>query len=167
MITQHPTWIATIGLPICGMRRTTKEKRGTGSYHLFYAFNMRWSFGTQTGAPSLRSLVAITHVRPTRQQVISIRGYHRPCISTLLRTAVQISTGVAGPTSALTPQHMPRVVSIQGRSCQKHHPILHPGPGLPTIILQWTGGRAVGHHSFEDFDRPILISGNLWCYLPV
>lgn len=28
-------------------------------------------------------------------------------------------------------------------------------PGFP-IILQWTGGRAGGHHSFEDFHQPIL-----------
>ncbi|KAF9768132.1 hypothetical protein IL306_014601, partial [Fusarium sp. DS 682] len=28
-------------------------------------------------------------------------------------------------------------------------------PGFP-IILQWTGGRAGGHHSFEDFHEPLL-----------
>ena len=28
-------------------------------------------------------------------------------------------------------------------------------PSFP-IILQWTGGRAGGHHSFEDFHQPIL-----------
>jgi fatty acid synthase subunit alpha, fungi type len=28
-------------------------------------------------------------------------------------------------------------------------------PDFP-IILQWTGGRAGGHHSFEDFHQPIL-----------
>eukprot|EP01135_Chromosphaera_perkinsii_P010233 Nk52_evm6s2062 gene=Nk52_evmTU6s2062 len=28
-------------------------------------------------------------------------------------------------------------------------------PSMP-IILQWTGGRAGGHHSFEDFHQPIL-----------
>jgi fatty acid synthase subunit alpha, fungi type len=26
----------------------------------------------------------------------------------------------------------------------------------PPIILQWTGGRTGGHHSFEDFHQPIL-----------
>ena len=30
-----------------------------------------------------------------------------------------------------------------------------PNPDFP-IILQWTGGRAGGHHSFEDFHQPIL-----------
>jgi len=24
------------------------------------------------------------------------------------------------------------------------------------ILLQWTGGRAGGHHSYEDFHQPIL-----------
>ncbi|TFK75163.1 fatty acid synthase [Pluteus cervinus] len=28
-------------------------------------------------------------------------------------------------------------------------------PGFP-IIMQWTGGRAGGHHSFEDFHQPVL-----------
>lgn len=28
-------------------------------------------------------------------------------------------------------------------------------PGFP-IILQWTGGRAGGHHSCEDFHQPII-----------
>jgi len=28
-------------------------------------------------------------------------------------------------------------------------------PKFP-IILQWTGGRAGGHHSYEDFHQPIL-----------
>ena len=28
-------------------------------------------------------------------------------------------------------------------------------PDFP-IIMQWTGGRAGGHHSFEDFQQPIL-----------
>lgn len=27
---------------------------------------------------------------------------------------------------------------------------------LSTIVMQWTGGRAGGHHSFEDFHQPIL-----------
>lgn len=30
-------------------------------------------------------------------------------------------------------------------------------PDFP-IILQWTGGRAGGHHSFEDFHQPILVT---------
>jgi len=33
--------------------------------------------------------------------------------------------------------------------------IAKANPGFP-IILQWTGGRAGGHHSFEDFHQPIL-----------
>ena len=28
-------------------------------------------------------------------------------------------------------------------------------PNYP-IVLQWTGGRGGGHHSFEDFHQPIL-----------
>jgi fatty acid synthase subunit beta len=28
-------------------------------------------------------------------------------------------------------------------------------PDFP-IIMQWTGGRAGGHHSFEDFHQPVL-----------
>ncbi|SJL13792.1 uncharacterized protein ARMOST_17240 [Armillaria ostoyae] len=30
-------------------------------------------------------------------------------------------------------------------------------PNFP-IILQWTGGRAGGHHSYEDFHQPILVT---------
>jgi fatty acid synthase subunit alpha, fungi type len=33
--------------------------------------------------------------------------------------------------------------------------IAKANPDFP-IILQWTGGRAGGHHSFEDFHQPIL-----------
>jgi len=33
--------------------------------------------------------------------------------------------------------------------------IAENNPTVP-IILQWTGGRAGGHHSFEDFHQPIL-----------
>lgn len=33
--------------------------------------------------------------------------------------------------------------------------IARSNPGFP-VILQWTGGRAGGHHSFEDFHHPIL-----------
>ncbi|CBF73431.1 hypothetical protein AN7873.2 [Aspergillus nidulans FGSC A4] len=33
--------------------------------------------------------------------------------------------------------------------------IAESNPGFP-IILQWTGGRAGGHHSYEDFHEPIL-----------
>ncbi|KAJ1823653.1 fatty acid synthase alpha subunit Lsd1, partial [Coemansia sp. RSA 2599] len=33
--------------------------------------------------------------------------------------------------------------------------IAQANPGFP-ILLQWTGGRAGGHHSFEDFHQPIL-----------
>ncbi|KAI8872143.1 fatty acid synthase [Ramicandelaber brevisporus] len=33
--------------------------------------------------------------------------------------------------------------------------IAKSNPDMP-IILQWTGGRAGGHHSFEDFHQPIL-----------
>jgi fatty acid synthase subunit alpha len=35
-------------------------------------------------------------------------------------------------------------------------------PGFP-IILQWTGGRAGGHHSFEDFHQPILATYRIKC----
>jgi len=27
---------------------------------------------------------------------------------------------------------------------------------LSTVVMQWTGGRAGGHHSYEDFHQPIL-----------
>ena len=33
--------------------------------------------------------------------------------------------------------------------------IAEANPEFP-IILQWTGGRAGGHHSFEDFHQPLL-----------
>ncbi|KAI9805514.1 MAG: hypothetical protein M1825_000765 [Sarcosagium campestre] len=33
--------------------------------------------------------------------------------------------------------------------------IANANPGFP-VILQWTGGRGGGHHSFEDFHQPIL-----------
>lgn len=33
--------------------------------------------------------------------------------------------------------------------------IARRNPGFP-VILQWTGGRGGGHHSFEDFHQPIL-----------
>ena len=33
--------------------------------------------------------------------------------------------------------------------------IADANPDMP-IMLQWTGGRAGGHHSFEDFHDPIL-----------
>ena len=33
--------------------------------------------------------------------------------------------------------------------------IAQANPGFP-VILQWTGGRGGGHHSFEDFHQPIL-----------
>ncbi|KAJ1970693.1 fatty acid synthase alpha subunit Lsd1, partial [Dimargaris xerosporica] len=33
--------------------------------------------------------------------------------------------------------------------------IAHNNPTMP-IILQWTGGRAGGHHSYEDFHQPII-----------
>ncbi|KAJ8058636.1 hypothetical protein OCU04_012812 [Sclerotinia nivalis] len=33
--------------------------------------------------------------------------------------------------------------------------IAHANPTFP-VILQWTGGRGGGHHSFEDFHQPIL-----------
>ena len=33
--------------------------------------------------------------------------------------------------------------------------IAKANPGFP-VILQWTGGRGGGHHSFEDFHQPIL-----------
>ncbi|KAJ7465338.1 hypothetical protein B0H11DRAFT_2240152 [Mycena galericulata] len=34
----------------------------------------------------------------------------------------------------------------------------HPSPANPDfpVILQWTGGRAGGHHSHEDFHQPVL-----------
>lgn len=33
--------------------------------------------------------------------------------------------------------------------------IANANPGFP-VIMQWTGGRGGGHHSFEDFHQPIL-----------
>ena len=33
--------------------------------------------------------------------------------------------------------------------------IAEANPEFP-IILQWTGGRAGGHHSYEDFHQPLL-----------
>ena len=33
--------------------------------------------------------------------------------------------------------------------------VAHSNPHFP-VILQWTGGRGGGHHSFEDFHQPIL-----------
>ena len=33
--------------------------------------------------------------------------------------------------------------------------VANANPGFP-VILQWTGGRGGGHHSFEDFHQPIL-----------
>jgi fatty acid synthase subunit beta len=40
-------------------------------------------------------------------------------------------------------------------SIQQVIDIARANPSFP-IILQWTGGRAGGHHSFEDFHRPML-----------
>jgi len=33
------------------------------------------------------------------------------------------------------------------------------------IIMQWTGGRAGGHHSFEDFHQPILVTYSVFAVM--
>ena len=38
--------------------------------------------------------------------------------------------------------------------------IASSNPDFP-VIMQWTGGRAGGHHSYEDFHQPILVTYRL------
>jgi len=40
------------------------------------------------------------------------------------------------------------------------HNVLDIAKAVPTfpVVMQWTGGRGGGHHSFEDMHQPILDS---------
>jgi len=44
---------------------------------------------------------------------------------------------------------------IDATSIRQVVAIAAANPSMP-ILLQWTGGRAGGHHSYEDFHQPIL-----------
>ena len=49
--------------------------------------------------------------------------------------------------------------STRGRTdTERREQVVEIAAANPTfpIILQWTGGRGGGHHSFEDFHTPIL-----------
>jgi fatty acid synthase subunit alpha, fungi type len=50
-----------------------------------------------------------------------------------------------------------RHVAFKPGSVDRIHQVVNIAAANPDFdIMQWTGGRAGGHHSFEDFHQPIL-----------
>ncbi|EGZ23948.1 hypothetical protein PHYSODRAFT_556584 [Phytophthora sojae] len=94
-------------------------------------------------------------------------GFQFPMVLRMRRSGVPIESitiGAGIPTQERALEMMSqleavgiKVVCFKPGSVDGIHAVLEIAAAMPsmTVMLQWTGGRAGGHHSFEDFHQPM------------
>ncbi|KAL4138997.1 hypothetical protein PRIC2_002497 [Phytophthora ramorum] len=94
-------------------------------------------------------------------------GFQFPMVLRMRRSGVPIESitiGAGIPTKERALEMMSqleavgiKVVCFKPGSVDGIHAVLEIATAMPTmnVMLQWTGGRAGGHHSFEDFHQPM------------
>ncbi|KAE9067205.1 Fatty acid synthase subunit beta, partial [Phytophthora fragariae] len=94
-------------------------------------------------------------------------GFQFPMVLRMRRSGVPIESitiGAGIPTQERALEIMSqleavgiKVVCFKPGSVDGIHAVLEIAAAVPsmTVMLQWTGGRAGGHHSFEDFHQPM------------
>ncbi|RLN89483.1 hypothetical protein BBJ28_00024947, partial [Nothophytophthora sp. Chile5] len=94
-------------------------------------------------------------------------GFQFPMVLRMRRSGVPIESitiGAGIPTKDRALEMMKeleavgiKVVGFKPGSIEGIHSVLDIASAMPTmnVMLQWTGGRAGGHHSFEDFHAPM------------
>ncbi|KAF4131937.1 4'-phosphopantetheinyl transferase domain-containing protein [Phytophthora infestans] len=94
-------------------------------------------------------------------------GFQFPMVLRMRRSGVPIESitiGAGIPTKERALEMMSqledvgtKVVCLKPGSVDGIHAVLEIAEAMPsmTVMLQWTGGRAGGHHSFEDFHEPM------------
>ncbi|OWZ18416.1 Fatty acid synthase subunit alpha, partial [Phytophthora megakarya] len=94
-------------------------------------------------------------------------GFQFPMVLRMRRSGVPIESitiGAGIPTLERALEMMSqleavgiKVVCFKPGSVDGIHAVLEIAAAMPTmnVMLQWTGGRAGGHHSFEDFHQPM------------
>ncbi|KAG2967933.1 Fatty acid synthase subunit beta, partial [Phytophthora cactorum] len=94
-------------------------------------------------------------------------GFQFPMVLRMRRSGVPIESitiGAGIPTKERALEMMSqleavgiKVVCFKPGSVDGIHAVLEIAEAMPsmTVMLQWTGGRAGGHHSFEDFHQPM------------
>ncbi|POM61756.1 Fatty acid synthase subunit alpha, partial [Phytophthora palmivora] len=94
-------------------------------------------------------------------------GFQFPMVLRMRRSGVPIESitiGAGIPTMERALEMMSqleavgiKVVCFKPGSVDGIHAVLEIAAAVPTmnVMLQWTGGRAGGHHSFEDFHQPM------------
>ncbi|KAL3671875.1 hypothetical protein V7S43_002543 [Phytophthora oleae] len=94
-------------------------------------------------------------------------GFQFPMVLRMRRSGVPIESitiGAGIPTTERAQEMMSqlesvgiKVVCFKPGSVDGIHSVLEIATAMPsmTVMMQWTGGRAGGHHSFEDFHQPM------------
>ncbi|KAG2522184.1 hypothetical protein JM16_005912 [Phytophthora kernoviae] len=94
-------------------------------------------------------------------------GFQFPMVLRMRRSGVPIeciTIGAGVPTTERAIEIMTQLLDVginticfKPGSVDSIHAVLEIAAAVPTmnVMLQWTGGRAGGHHSFEDFHQPM------------
>ncbi|CAI5714225.1 unnamed protein product [Hyaloperonospora brassicae] len=97
-------------------------------------------------------------------------GFQFPMVLRMRRSGVPIESitigaGIPTPERALEIMSQlqaagVRLVGFKPGSADGIHAVLEIAAAMPSmnVMLQWTGGRAGGHHSFEDFHEPMEVT---------
>lgn len=88
-----------------------------------------------------------------------------PQLASLVREGCPIgglTIGAGVPAASVAAEYIETLelsyISFKPSSATAIHQVLEIAKSFPTlpVLLQWTGGRAGGHHSMEDFHQPVL-----------
>ena len=132
---------------VAGMTPST-VKAGFVSAVLDAGYHIELAGGGHYNAAALRSKVA--EIQKQIPEGLPIEGF---CVAAVVPTTEKAVEIIDGLKTAGIRHVAFKPGSVDG--IRQVVSIAAANPDFP-IILQWTGGRAGGHHSFEDFHQPIL-----------
>ncbi|KAJ5506175.1 Acyl transferase/acyl hydrolase/lysophospholipase [Penicillium expansum] len=172
-----------MGLPnilVAGMTPTTCDP-GLVAAIMNAGFYAELATGGYHDAPSLENAVwaLAKSIPPGRLITVNVvyanpqgLSWMIPLLASLVRKGCPIGGLVIGagvPSAEIAAEYIKVLelsyIGFKPASASAIYQVLEIAKSHPTlpILLQWTGGRAGGHHSFEDFHRPILETYHAIC----
>ncbi|KAH6996916.1 acyl transferase domain-containing protein [Ilyonectria destructans] len=171
-----PRFTQVMGLPrvlVAGMTPTTCDV-GLVAAVMNAGYYVEFATGGYHDAPSLAAALRDLARKIPEGRLITVNVVYAnpqglswmiPTMASLIRAGCPIgglTIGAGVPAPEVAAEYIKTLelsyIGFKPSSVSAIHEVLEIAKSHPTlpVLLQWTGGRAGGHHSMEDFHQPIL-----------